>query len=80
MITANKGALDIKGTNLELFIELDEIFKYAIKEQPEIMQVIINNRGEDLLNADTQKEIVALLDVLLKDIIKDEKEGGEIDD
>ena len=44
------------------------------------MQVIINNRGEDLLNADVQKEIIAFLDVLLKDIIKGEKEGGEIDD
>lgn len=80
MIIANKGTVTIEGRNIDLFYELNEIFKYAIEEQPEIMQVIINNRGDDLLNAEVKEEIVALLDVLLKHIIEHEKKDGEIDD
>ncbi len=80
MIIANNGSLEIKGMNIELFTELDEIFKYAIKEQPEIMQVIINNRGDDLLNAEVKEEIVVVLDAVLKEIIEHEKKDGDIDD
>lgn len=80
MIIANNGSLEIKGMNIELFTELDEIFKYAIKEHPEIMQVIIKNRGDDLLNAEVKEEIVVVLDAILKEIIEHEKKDGDIDD
>ena len=80
MIIANNGSLEIKGMNIELFTELDEIFKYAIKEHPEIMQVSIKNRGDDLLNAEVKEEIVVVLDAILKEIIEHEKKDGDIDD
>lgn len=80
MITANKGTLEIDGKNKELFFELDTIIKWAIEEQPEMMQAIISNRGDDLLNANVREEIVAGLDRILKEAIKLEKEGGEKDD
>ena len=80
MILANKSRLDINGKNIELFYELDSIIKYAIEEQPEMIQAILSNRGDDMVNAKVNGDIVVGLDILSKKIIELEKKGGDTND
>lgn len=57
MIKANKDQLSVRGMNGDVLFELDEIIKYAIDNQPEMLQAIFALRGNDLLtkNVDAKK-------------------------
>ncbi len=56
MIEANQYRLRVRGDNGDVLFELDEIIKYAINHQPEMLQAIIIHRGKDLLTTDVDSE------------------------
>ena len=65
MIEANKDHLRVRGDNGDVLFELDEIIKYAIDHQPEMLQSIIIHRGSDLLRADVDPTIYNMYDHLI---------------
>lgn len=79
MIAADKDHLRVKGDNGDVLFELDEIIKYAINHQPEMLQSIIIHRGSDLLRADADPTIYNMYDHLIdiKMVLESEDEGYE---
>lgn len=65
MIEANQDRLRVCGDNGEVLFELDEIIKYAIDHQPEMLQAIIIHRGAKLLKADVDAELYNMYDRLI---------------
>lgn len=66
MIEANKDHLRVRGDNGDVLFELDEIIKYAIDHQPEMLQSIIIHRGAALLKADVDPRLYNMYDHLIE--------------
>lgn len=65
MIEANQDRLRVLGDNGDVLFELDEIIKYAIDRQPEMLQAIIIHRGAELLKADVDPRLYNMYNDLI---------------
>lgn len=65
MIEANQDRLRVRGDNGDVLFELDEIIKYAIDHQPEMLQAIVIHRGAALLKADVDSRLYNMYDHLI---------------
>ena len=77
MIEAKQDYLRVRGDNGDVLFELDEIIKYAIDHQPEMLQAIIIHRGSDLLKADVDTRLYNMYDDLIQFKISLEERGEQ---
>lgn len=80
MIEANQDRLRVRGDNGDVLFELDEIIKYAIVHQPEMLQAIIIHRGAELLKADVDPTLYNMYDDLIQIKISLEERGEQDED
>lgn len=80
MIEANQDRLRVRGDNGDVLFELDEIIKYAIDHQPEMLQSIIIHRGAALLKADVDSRLYNMYDDLIHIKISLEERGKQDED
>jgi len=80
MIEANQDRLRVRGDNGDVLFELDEIIKYAIDHQPEMLQAIVIHRGAALLKADVDPRLYNMYDDLIHIKISLEERGEHDED
>ena len=80
MIEAKQDHLRVRGDNGDVLFELDEIIKYAIDHQPEMLQSIIIHRGGALLTADVDPKLYNMYDHLIDIKMALESEDDEDED
>lgn len=80
MIEATKDRLRVRGDKGDILFELDEIVKYAIDHQPEMLQSIIIHRGADLLAADVNSITYNMYDHLIDIKMALESEDDDYED
>lgn len=76
MIKSEKGSVVIDGGRGDLIIEFKFLYESMIEEAPEIVAAVIINHEQELATAveSTEAELMHVADILVKAIIKAEKE------